>query len=183
MNKSLITVRYAKALFELVEEKQLVEQIKEEMEVLLHLTEESREFALLLESPVIATAKKIEALKTLFNGKLHDYTLKMLQLATENKRESYLPAISRHFLTLYFKAKGIRQATITLPSESTEEATQQLQETLEQKLNMPIELKTKINPAIIGGMILRIDDLQLDGSVSGKLQRIKSHLKKTEIVK
>lgn len=183
MNQSLITVRYAKALFELAEEKQLVEQLKEEMETILQLTEESREFALLLESPVIATAQKIETLATVFSGKLHEYTLKMLQLVTENKRESYLPAISRHFLTLYFNKKGIRQATVTLPTESNPETIQKLKETLEKQFNASIELKTIIDPQIIGGMVLRIDDQQLDGSVSGKLRRIKSHLRETEIVK
>lgn len=181
MNQSLITVRYAKALFEIAEEQNLVDTIKADMESIMVLAKESREFAQLLESPVIGTAQKETVLGEVLSNSLHEYSLKFVLLITQNKREKYLQDIARSFLDMYFKKQGIRQASITFPAEVSQEKIDQIKTHLEKQLDATIELTTKIDPAIMGGMILRIDDQQVDGSVSGKLRRIHTHLKQTEL--
>ena len=94
MDQSKINVRYAKAFFALAKDKGLTLELRKDAELIASVCESSSDFKLLLESPVIKTSQKAEALKRIFEGKINALSLKFLLLITENKRESYTPGLS-----------------------------------------------------------------------------------------
>jgi F-type H+-transporting ATPase subunit delta len=181
MNESIINVRYAKALFSLGKEKGLLVTLKSDIESVLDVCSKSAEFILFLESPVIKTSQKVKLLREIFSGSLHELTLKFLVLVTENNRETFIPNICRNFLDLLRKDSGIKSAVITtatgLPAATIEKA----RLILEKELNSRIELTGKVNPEILGGIILRVDDRQYDASLATQLKKIKTNLLETEI--
>jgi F-type H+-transporting ATPase subunit delta len=103
MNQSKITVRYAKAFIALGKEKNFLPEFHQDAELVASVCSSSTDFILLLESPVIKTSQKINAIQKVFSGKVNDLTLKFLMLIAQNKREIYIPGIFRNFLDYYRK--------------------------------------------------------------------------------
>jgi len=181
MDQSAITVRYAKAFFTLAKEKNLLQELKTDIELVSGICRESTDFILLLESPVVKTSKKNEILSLIFKEKVNPLTLRFLQLITQNKREVHIPGICRNFLGFTRKDQNIQSAVITTATEINPETIAKMVALLEKELNAKIELSGKINPNIIGGIILRLDDKQYDASVATQLKKIKQSLLVTEI--
>ena len=181
MDQSLITVRYAKAFFSLAKENQLLEPLKNDIEVVAAICNESTDFILLLESPVVKGSKKMKLINRIFDGHLNELTLKFLALVTKNKREAHIPGICRNFLSLCREGQGIKSAVVTTASGISPETLKNVQAIMEKEFNTKIELTEKISPSIIGGMILRVDDKQLDASITTQLKRIKTKFLETEI--
>ena len=181
MDESLITVRYAKAFFSLAKEKQLLEPLKSDIETIASVCNQSVEFNLLLESPIVKVSKKADIISTIFKGHIHELTLKFLMLVTENKRETHIPGICRNFLALYRDGQGIKSATVTTASKISSATLEKVQAVMEKEFNTKIELTEKVNPSLIGGMILRVDDKQLDASIATQLKKIKTKFLETEI--
>lgn len=181
MDHSKITVRYAKALFELAKERSLLEVVKKDVELIFQLCNESIEFKSFLESPIIKTSQKIKLLNSLFSENIHEQSMNFIRLVTENKRESHLQGICRNILTLYRNEQGIKTAVLTSAVTLDRTLTTQIAQQLEKELKAKVELSGKVNPELIGGFILRVDDRQLDASVATQLQKIKQRLLKTEI--
>ena len=181
MDHSLITVRYAKAFFSLAKEKQLLEPLKKDIETISGICTESNDFILLLESPIVKVSQKISLLTQIFKGNISELTLNFLTLIADNKRESHIPGICRNILNLYRENQGVKLATVTTSTGISPETMQKVQAIMEKEFDTKIELSQKLNPEIIGGMILRVDDKQLDASVATQLKKIKTKFLETEI--
>jgi len=181
MDHSAIAVRYAKALFATAKEKGLLETLKTDIELVFDVCNESADFILLLESPIVKTSKKSKLISSIFKGKVNDLTLSFLLLIANNKREVHIPGICRNFLGLTRKDQNIKSALLTTASEINSESISKIVELLSKELNATIELSTKVKPEIVGGLILRIDDKQYDASISTQLKKIKHKLLESEL--
>ncbi len=181
MDQSAINVRYAKALFLTAKEKQKMADLKTDIELVLDVCNKSVDFILLLESPIIKTSKKTKLITSVFKGKIDELSLKFLLLVTANKREIYIPGICRNFLNLIKKDQNIKTARLTTALEVDSEALQRIKDLLGKELNATIELSTGVNPEIIGGLVLRIDDKQYDASIATQLKKIKQNLLESEL--
>ncbi|MCK3683725.1 ATP synthase F1 subunit delta [Maribellus sp. YY47] len=181
MDQSAINVRYAKAFFSTAKEKKLLDPLKADIQSVLEICHSVPDFILLLESPVVKTSKKAMLIRQIFEGKVDQLTLNFLLLIVENKREVFIPGICRNFLDLSKKDQNIRSALLTTASEVSPATIQKIQELLEKELDATIELSTQVNPEILGGMVLRLDDKQYDASVASQLKKIKQSLLETEL--
>ena len=181
MDHSAITVRYAKAFYSLAKEKNILQDLKTDIELVNSVCKTSTDFILLLESPVIKTSKKIEVISSVFSGKLNQLTLDFLQLITKNKREINIPGICLNFLALTRKDKNIKSAVLTTATEMDGNTIEKIKHLLDKELNAKIELSTQSKEEILGGMILRIDDKQYDASVATQLKKIKQTLLESEL--
>lgn len=176
MNESKISVRYAKALFELAKEKNVIDAVIKDMQQVEEVCYDMANFWLMIESPVVKTSQKREAVKQIFEKSIHEITLKFLDLVLQNRREIYLKDISRNFLALCRKDQGILAAVLTSATEMGEDSKAKLNELLGNLFSSKIELKEVIDQDLIGGFVLRIEDQQLDASVSNQLTQIRREL-------
>lgn len=181
MNQSTITVRYAKAFFSTAKEKNMLDKLKADIELVLSVCKSSSEFILLLESPVVKTSKKTDLIKSIFSEKVNELTLNFLLLIAQNKREVQIPGICRNFLTLTRKDQNIKSAVITTASEINKETLKKVETVIAKELDAKIELTSEVNTEIVGGIVLRIDDKQYDASVATQLKKIKQQLLETEL--
>jgi F-type H+-transporting ATPase subunit delta len=181
MEQSAINVRYAKALFLSAKEKDMIDTLKTDIELVLDVCKKSVDFILLLESPIVKTSKKTALITSLFKNKIDELTLNFLLLVAKNKREVYIPGICRNFLTLIRKDQNIKSAILTTASEIDTDSTKKIKELLGKELNATIELSTNVNPEIIGGLVLRIEDKQYDASIATQLKKIKQELLESEL--
>lgn len=181
MDQSAIAVRYARAFFSSAKEKKLLDTLKTDILMVLEICKSSKDFAFLLDSPIVKTSKKSDLVKKIFTGKVDILTLNFLLLIVQNKREVHLPAICRNFLELTKKDLNIKTAVLTTASEVELETLKKIEVLLGKELNATIELSSRVNPEIIGGMVLQIEDKQYDASVATQLKKVKQTLLKTEL--
>jgi len=166
MYDSQINVRYAKSLFLLAREKKLVEEIKEDVDLILESLNEIPEILFFLEHPVIKTSRKKAVLIALLAEKVNEYTMIFLQLVVKNNRENHLKGMLRHYIDLYRQFKGIKIAEITTAIKLPYNERSEVIKAIEEQFKATIELKQKVNEDIIGGLIIEIDNKQLDLSVT-----------------
>ena len=176
MNESLITVRYAKAFYELASEKNILQNVRRDMEFILSLAAEVEDFRFLLSSPLIKGTEKNKIFSVLFNGQVDSITMSLLALLIENKREAYLEGICRYFLRHYKKEQGIMEAAITTAFPLSKDITKKINDFVARHFSARIELSEQVNPSIIGGFVLRVEDQQINASISSQLNRIKREL-------
>jgi len=181
MDQSKITVRYAKAFFSLAKEKNKLDALKKDIELISGLCKDSAEFRLLLESPVVKTSQKIKLIKAIFAKSIDALTLKFLELITTNKRESHIAGICRNFLGLYRQEQGVKSALLTTAVELDPAIIAKIKSKLETELKVQIELSKQVDENLIGGFVLRIEDQQLDASIASQLRRVKEKLLQSEI--
>jgi F-type H+-transporting ATPase subunit delta len=181
MDQSKINVRYAKAFFALAKEKDLTTELQNDGLLVASVCSSISDFMILIESPVISTSGKIKAIRSIFEGKVHPYTLNFLVLITENKREKYMPGIFRYLADLYRQSQGISAAVLTTAKELDQANIEQIRKALESASGGKVELSQTIDPELIGGFVLRVDDKQYDASVATQLKKIKEKLLETPL--
>jgi len=183
MAEPRIAHRYAKSLIDLAREQNSLDQAFADMELILKVGHDSRDFAVMLKSPVINTDKKLAILKEIFTGKVTAISLEFFILLTKKKREKYIPEIAASFVAQYKAEKGIKIAEVSTPVALSEEAKKQILEIVIGKTGLKVELVEKINPELIGGFILRVDDNQVDTSISSQINLLKRDFSKNLYVK
>jgi len=176
MNESKISVRYAKALFELGKEKQVLEVLIADMKLVGELCNTVKDFWLMVESPVIKTSQKRESIKLVLGGKIDAISLNFLDMVFQNRREIFLKDMVRNFLAQCRKDQGILAAKLTTACRFDDAEKAKLSDLLKNVFNSKIELEEVLDEDIIGGFILRVDDQEFDASVSNQLSQIKRAL-------
>lgn len=161
----------------------MVDTLKADIEKVLNVCTQSAELVLLLESPVVSTSKKMKLITQIFNKEINSITLNFLLLITKNKREVYIPGICINFLGLIRKEQNIKSAVLTTAIEVDDKTLDKIKSVMEKELNTKVEISGKVDPEIIGGLILRVEDKQFDSSVTTQLKKIKQQLLETEIEK
>ena len=176
MNTSKISVRYAKALFLAAKDADILEKIFRDATLIREVLEEVPEFRITLGNPVMTEKEKRTLLDNTFGEYLDDLTIKFLDLLTENNRLVFLPDMVRNFIDLYKKELGISYAQLITAVRVDKKIRENIREKLSAHLKKKVQLTAKTDPSIIGGFILRIEDLQFDASIASELNRYKKEL-------
>jgi F-type H+-transporting ATPase subunit delta len=175
MNDSKISVRYAKALFESAKDKDLLDEVRADMEVVQEICG-IPEFNDMLANPVMKESQKYGVLDKVLGKRVQPLTMSLLNLVFHNGRELFIPAIARNYINQYKKHKGIISATFTSAVPISASMHAKVEKIVRKALNTPIELKTEENEDLIGGFVIRIDDQQYDASVANSLKELKKEL-------
>lgn len=173
---SRIAKRYAKSLIGLAKEQNSVDQLNEDMKGFVQIAEDSHDFVLMLQSPIIKHDKKLEVLMAMFDGKVSDISIAFFKLLSRKGREAALPAIAKAYTTFFNEDKGLAVAEITTAAPLSESFKKDLAAKVSKAVNKTVELEETINADLIGGFILRMDDKQIDSSVKTQLLNIKKRL-------
>ena len=166
MKQSRVTIRYAKALFQLAIEQNTLNQSYKDMALLDQFCAESKEFSLLLKSPIVKTDKKLKILEEIFGSKIGKVTMSFINIITTKKRESLLALIASSFVTLYKAHNNIVSATVITAATLDEALKSEVINFIKKHGDDNVELTEKIDSTIIGGAIIRMGDKQLDASAA-----------------
>jgi len=173
MRETRVANRYAKALFDLSIELKLLEQTRNDIELLHLVCKQNRDFVLMLKSPVIKETKKQAILKDIFEQKVHALTLKFLMVITQNRREQIIMQIAEQFIKIYKEYKNILPTTLTSAIKLDAETRDKIVQLLGERANAKIELTEKVDDEIIGGFILEFEDKQYDASILRKIKNLR----------
>jgi F-type H+-transporting ATPase subunit delta len=181
MLNNQLALRYAQAIYELSAEKKLLDQVEAELGLVESTINAYSELATLIYHPrVLAKAKK-ETITKIFSKDVADFVLKFLMLLVDKRRETILPAIIREYVKLANVARNIVEAEVTTAMPLGADQQQALIAKLGMVTGKTIVLKTHINKAIIGGVVVKIGDKLIDGSIARQLETLKNALLHNEV--
>jgi F-type H+-transporting ATPase subunit delta len=161
--------RYGTALLQSAEEEHLLEQTALDAEMIAETVRSSRELRLALASPVIEKAKKKRILDELFGKRLSPVTARFLDLLAEKDREGQLLDILDEFLHLLDERRGVRRVEVTSAVDLTEAEKTLLSKDLEVRTGKSIVPTFRLDPTILGGFVVRLDDRIIDASLTHQL--------------
>ena len=130
----------------------------------------------LLSSPVVKSKEKRVLLDKIFVDQFNKLTIDFLHLVLENNREVFLPEMCLNFQTQYSKRTGIKSAHLTTAVELDAVQLKQFNEFIQVHFGSKAEVLTKVDDTLLGGFVLRVEDHQLDASVSTQLKKLKREL-------
>lgn len=174
MRNAKLSGRYAKALHQFAIEQNVEEPVYQDILFLSKVFKENAELRAVIESPVIVASKKESIFKELFQDKINPVTLGFLNLIIVKRREPSLTGIFDQFVKCYYEKHHIRSAVVTTAVELNPELAGKIKEILEEQTHSTILLQQVVDPKVIGGFIVRVDDFLFDASILGRINRLKS---------
>ncbi len=180
MNQSKISVRYAKALFLTARERNILDNIVENLKLIVASfdVEGFKEF---IESPIVKISDKKKVFSEVYGNNVNELTHDFIQLILTNKREKNLLGVIRYFMKLYREEQGIKEADLKVPFSVSNDYKKKFIDLLENTFHAKIEMNEIVDAELIGGFILKVDDEQFDASIKTSLKRIKERLLQTAI--
>ena len=165
--------RYANAFIKSAIEQNKLEKATSDMSLIRETLISSSELRLFLKSPLIKKEVKKSALLEVFKSRIDELTISLIELLSEKGRENLLLGITKSFKELYNKHKGIIEVHVTSSHALGEKQHKSLQKKLESETGKKVQMHTTVDERLIGGLLVRIDDTVLDGSVKHKLNQLK----------
>ncbi len=170
--------RYAKGLIDLAAEHKQLEEVQTDMIFLQSVCRQSREFVVLLRSPVVNADKKNNILEAITHGKVNALTSAFIKLLIKKGRESILPEIIHAFIDQYFSLKGIHKVKLTTAEPISEVLKQSIVQKVKADASLPnVELETVVKKELIGGFVLEFDNKLVDASILRDLKDIQKQFK------
>jgi F-type H+-transporting ATPase subunit delta len=165
-------IRYAKAILDIAKENNSVDTVNADMTSITKVIKESAELKDFLQSPIVKGEIKFSSLNEIFASTQKE-TKGLFQLLLANKRFELLNDIALQFNALYDELNGIEVAKVTTAVPMTPELEAKVLAKIASFSNKKITIQNIVDPAIIGGFILRMRDKQYNASVANRLQNLK----------
>ena len=164
---------YGGSLYDLAAEEGLETRILGELDEVQQLLKQNPDYLRLLSTPSIPKKERCGLLDEALRGQVHLYVLNFMKLLCEKGALRELPGCARAYRLRYNEAHGILEATAVSAVPLTAEQTARLHEKLEKVTGKHIDLKTKVEPAVLGGIRLDIEGTELDGTVQNRLASLR----------
>lgn len=172
MKQPRVATRYAKSILTLAVEQDCLDATLADMQLIERIGNESADLRNLLSSPIVKVDKKQNILKAVFENKIGKIANAFLQLITAKRRESLLIEIAESFVAQYRVLKNIRTAEVRSAVKLDDGVRNDIIERITQGASS-VELTEIVDPALIGGFVVRVGDLQIDTSVANSLRDMK----------
>jgi F-type H+-transporting ATPase subunit delta len=170
-----IARRYAEAAFEIAQRDGNVEEWLHQLRAIGAATSDPA-IVRRLEDPHVSLAERQAALTEAQGDEAIPQVVNLVGLILRRRRLEALSDIAREFGRLYNQQEGIVEATATSALQLDEREVAALRARLEQITTGKVELELHVDPSLLGGVQVRIGDLLIDGSVRGRLERLRGRL-------
>ena len=181
--KSIRTAeRYARALLEQSREKNALEDVHQDMVRVEEILKQNKSLLTLLKTPLVHADKKQKVLTAVFGNQCHPITLSLFNLLVRKGREDTLPFVAASFIQRYREHNGILSAELQAARPMDEDALAAILSRVESMFRKKVLLDEKVNPALLGGFVLKVGDRYFDGSVSARINRLKQEFRKNPYI-
>ncbi len=175
MSGTRAAIRYAKAILDLASSKNSADAVANDMKVIATTIDSNLELSTFIQNPTISVEVKEKALLEVFANS-NAVTNGLFHLLFENKRFEILEAIASEYNNLFDEANGVQVAKVTTAIAMDAALEAKVLAKIATFSDKKITIENTIDPAIIGGFILRIGDKQYNASVANRLQVLKREL-------
>jgi F-type H+-transporting ATPase subunit delta len=169
---SRAAIRYAKAIIDIATTSGRAEAVNNDMKSIVLAVSQNAELKEFLANPVVKLENKKAALSAIFSD-IQAETKSLFHLLFENKRFEILESIAQQYNLLYDQSIGVEVAKVTTAFPITADLQTKVLAKIAEFSNKKITIENIVDPAIIGGFILRVGDKQYNASVASKLGELK----------
>jgi F-type H+-transporting ATPase subunit delta len=170
--------RYATALFELALEQNAVDQVAGDLRRFLALIDGSEDLGRLVRSPVFSSDEQARAVAAVLERTgIGGITANFIRLVAKKRRLFAVRTMARDFFKLVARHRGEVAAQVTVAEPLSDARLNELKEALKQVTGKQVELDVKVDPAIIGGLVVKVGSRMLDTSLRTKLNALKHAMK------
>jgi F-type H+-transporting ATPase subunit delta len=167
--------RYAEAAFELATRDGSVDAWRDGLHNAAALLADRR-VSRILDDPARPFADRRKVLDELLGTRVHKPAANLVRLLAQRGRLDIVPLVAAEFQRLLNRQRGIVEATVTSASALDDSETKALTARVESMTGAQVDLRTVVDPALIGGLTIRVGDTLLDASVRGRLERLRDQL-------
>jgi F-type H+-transporting ATPase subunit delta len=167
--------RYAEAAFEVAMRDATLERWRAELDLAADVIGDQR-IVTVLANPAVATERRAATLSDMLSGHVSGPVMNLVQLMLRRGRIEDLPRVASEFRRLDDERQGIVHAFVMSAAELTQDEVRALTARLEQTTGGRISLEVDVDPSLLGGLVVRVGDRMIDGSVRGRLERLRNQL-------
>jgi F-type H+-transporting ATPase subunit delta len=167
---------YAQALLDLADARGVTTQVAEDVQGIAQMIEQDPAFRQYMNDPSVSRTGRAEALDRVFGPRVPGILSSFLKLLDARQKLSSFPAMAAAFKELLDKRSGNIEVEITVPHALNDGELHDVRNQISHKLGKNASVKQKVDESIIGGMVLRIGDSLIDGSVKTQLETIKRRM-------
>jgi F-type H+-transporting ATPase subunit delta len=180
LENNKVAARYAKALFDSVLESGETEKVAKDLEAVNQLLQQVPSLVSFMENPGLPLADKLALLSEQFEKSVSPWVSRTLKLLVENGRFNVFPQLVHWFTEYWHQHENVTRAEVVTAVELEAELKKRIQKTLESVLGYrQVEVQNRVEPGILGGVIIKVQDRVIDGSYVGRLEEMRKHLVKT----
>jgi len=173
-----VSGRYATALFELARDQKAVDEVKADLDRFDALLSESDDLKRLVRSPVFAADTQLKALSAVLNkAGIAGISANFLKVLTTNRRLFAVADVIRAYRALVARFKGEASAEVTVAEPLSDKNLDSLKVALKSVTGKDVALNVKVDPSIIGGLVVKLGSRMVDSSLRTKLNSIKHAMK------
>ncbi|MBR1574164.1 MAG: ATP synthase F1 subunit delta [Bacteroidales bacterium] len=175
MSQGQISSRYATALLAFADANGEADRVCREAHRLEQAVVELPQVESLVTDPAaVPLRQKMSLLRAALEPDEMSGTMEtFLRLVFRNRREHELRFILHTFTRLYYRSRGIRFATVTTAVAPPPKLADRIAASLQERLHCQVVMEEKTDPSLIGGVVVRVDDIRLDASVAGQLETLR----------
>ncbi len=167
--------RFAQAAFQVAEEANQFDEWQRDLTTIAEAFQ-NEDLATLLNSPHVPVANKLQVLEEVFGDGVSHLARNLAGLLASRSAVSVVPGIRDQFGAMLDARKGVVRADVTTAVELNDEQTTRLAKTLSEVVGADVSVESHVDPKVLGGMIARVGDKVIDGSVRTRLQEMKREI-------
>ena len=172
----LVAKRYAKALYQLCAEENCVDNVYRQAVAVCGAITDEPSFLTLLKHPEISAMEKMALFENAFKGKVSDNLIGLFGAALAKRRGGEIVELLAGFIALVDESRGVTTAYVTSAAPLSHEQITSVKAALSKSLNKLVELKTEVDPDLIGGLCINVDGKVFDSTVKRQMANLKSIL-------
>lgn len=172
---------YASALLDIGQERKILSQLEEELGFIVKLLDDDRDLVLFFNAPGVTKDSKKDFVDRIFKGELSEISVNFLKTLIDNNRQLSIKDIHEALIELIDELNNRQRVRVVSSSSLTAEASKKIKDALEKKFNKEIIIEQVVDETIIGGIVIKIGDLVIDGSLAKDLRNIKELLLSSKV--
>lgn len=180
MNTELqgVSSRYAEAVIELAEQQgpEAADLVLAELHAINQVMGSDRDTTVIINHPSIPPEQKKAFLNSLFGGKLSDVSDRLINLLADKRRLDILPFIESNYQRLLNERKNVVSADLVCSEQLADDSIANIKAQLTEHLGKKLDLNVSVDQSLIGGVVLKLGDQVIDGSLRGRLNQIEKTL-------
>ena len=168
---------YARSLFEVAKEHDVLDRVHDELGEFAEALEEDRNLQVFLFSPYFSSDEKRDGVKKIVSD-ADERFVNFLELLAERHRMPALFRIRREFEALWAEENKLLPVTVTSAVELDEGLVREIGKRIEEQTGRRVELSSNVDPDVLGGLMVRVGNMVLDGTVRNRLERLRKTVAK-----
>ncbi len=163
---------YASVLFELADQSGALNAVKDDFDCWTGICDMEKDFEKLIVSPYFTPEYKQQFVRKMLSGKIADLTMDFLAVVIRHNRAKILPDIIAEYSKLWDVREGYCPVEVTVAGRISDDEVEKLAADMASMMNCRVKLKLKVNPEILGGVIIRYDDKVIDNTIKNRMHKV-----------